>query len=95
MRPTKLCSSGSARATAVRERGKARSHLPGFLFRLGRLFVVKTGWTRPTALARQGAFRSAGSADPVASLYPTVTGAEARIERLTRQFLDLIPQWPF
>lgn len=84
-----------ARATAVRVLGKARQHLQGFLLRHGRLYAGKKGWTqayrRWLATVR---FDHPAQQIVLQDYIHAVTGAEARVERLTRQIEELIPQWP-
>lgn len=83
-----------ARATAVRCLGKARRHLQGVLLRHGRICPGKKGWTvacrrwlttvRFDPRAQQIVFQDHVHA---------VTDAEARVDRLTRQIADLVPNW--
>ena len=83
-----------ARATAMRVTGKARQHLQGFLLRHGRIYPGKKGWT--------GAYRRWLAT--VRFIHPAqqivlqddidaVADAEARVERLTGQIADLLPNW--
>src|SRR6516165_5883077 len=83
-----------ARATAVRVLGKARQHLQGFLLRHGRLYAGKNGWTqayrRWLATVR---FDHPAQQIVLQDYIHAVTGAEARVEQLTRQIEELLPQW--
>ncbi len=83
-----------ARATAVRVLGKARQHLQGFLLRHGRVYAGKRGWTlayrRWLATVR---FDHPAQQVVLQDYIHAVTDAEARVERLTRQIEDLLPQW--
>lgn len=83
-----------ARATAMRVAGKARQHLQGFLLRHSRIYPGKKGWT--------GAYRRwlalVGFTHPAQQIVlqdyiEAVAEAEARVERLTGQIADLLPQW--
>jgi transposase len=83
-----------ARATAVRVLGKARQHLQGFLLRHGRLYAGKKGWTlayrRWLATVR---FDHPAQQVALQDYIHAVTGAENRVEQLTRQIEELVPQW--
>ena len=83
-----------ARATAARVLGKARQHLQGFLLRHGRLYAGKKGWTqahrRWLATVR---FDHPAQQIVLQDYIHAVTGAEARVEQLTRQIEELLPQW--
>ncbi len=83
-----------ARATAVRVLGKARQHLQGFLLRHGRIYAGKKGWT----LAYRRWLTTVRFDHPAQQVVlqdyiHAVGDAEARVERLTRQIEDLVPQW--
>lgn len=83
-----------ARATAVRVLGKARQHLQGFLLRHGRVYAGKKGWT----LAYRRWLTTVRFDHPAQQVVlqdyiHAVTDAEARVERLTRQIEDLVPDW--
>jgi transposase len=83
-----------ARATAVRVLGKARQHLQGFLLRHGRFYAGKKGWT----LAYRRWLTTVHFDHPAQQIVlqdsiHAVTDAENRVERLTRQIEELIPQW--
>ena len=82
-----------ARATAVRVLGKARQHLQGFLLRHGRLYAGKKGWTqahrRWLATVR---FDHPAQQIVLQDYIHAVTGAEARVEQLTRQIEELLPR---
>ena len=83
-----------ARATAVGVLGKARQHLQGFLLRHGRVYAGKKGWTlayrRWLTTVR---FDHSAQQVVLQDYIHTVTDAEARVERLTRQIEDLVPNW--
>lgn len=83
-----------ARATAMRVAGKARQHLQGFLLRHGRVYPGKKGWTgayrRWLALVR---FTHPAQQIVLQDYIDAVADAEARVERLTGQIADLLPQW--
>jgi transposase len=83
-----------ARATAVRVLGKARQHLQGFLLRHGRFYAGKKGWTlayrRWLATVR---FDHPAQQVVLQDYIHAVTGAENRVEQLTRQIEELVPQW--
>lgn len=83
-----------ARATAVRVLGKARQHLQGFLLRHGRVYAGKRGWT----LAYRRWLTTVRFDHPAQQVVlqdyiHAITDAEARVERLTRQIEDMLPQW--
>lgn len=83
-----------ARATAVRVLGKACQHLQGFLLRHGRVYAGKKGWT----LAYRRWLTTVRFDHPAQQIVlqdyiHAVTDAEARVERLTCQIKDLVPQW--
>jgi len=83
-----------ARATTVRVLGKARQHLQGFLLRHGRIYAGKRGWT----LAYRRWLTTVRFDHPAQQVVlqdyiHAVADAEARVERLTRQIEDLVPQW--
>lgn len=83
-----------ARATAVRVLGKARQHLQGFLLRHGRVYAGKRGWT----LAYRRWLTTVRFDHPAQQVVlqdyiHAVTDAEARVDRLTRQIEDVLPQW--
>lgn len=83
-----------ARATAVRMAGQARQHLQGFLLRHGRVYPGKKGWTK--AYRRWlSTLRFEHPAQQIVfqDYIHSVTDAEARVERLTRQIADLLPSW--
>lgn len=81
-----------ARATAMRVAGKARQHLQGVLRRHGRIYPGKKGWTgayrRWLALVR---FTHVAQQIVLQDHIDAVSDAEARVERLTRQIADLLP----
>jgi transposase len=83
-----------ARATAVRVAGKARQHLQGFLLCHSRIYPGKKGWTgayrRWLALVR---FTHPAQQIVLQDYIDAVADAEARVERLTGQIADLLPQW--
>ena len=83
-----------ARATAMRVAGKARQHLQGFLLRHGRVYPGKKGWTgayrRWLAMVR---FTHPAQQIVLQDYIDAVADAEARVERLTGQIADLLPQW--
>lgn len=83
-----------ARATAVRVLGKARQHLQGFLLRHGRTYSGKRGWT----LAYRRWLTAVRFDHPAQQVVlqdyiDAVSDAEARLDRLTRQIEELVPQW--
>ena len=97
-----------ARASAMRVLGKARQHLQGFLLRHGRIYPGPKGWTVasrrwPTTVRFQHPARARSccrSEDQRAFQWkdrPTnvdaVAHAEARVERLTGQIADMLPDW--
>ena len=81
-----------ARATAMRVLGKARQHLQGFLLRHGRVYPGKKGWTvayrRWLTTVR---FHHPAQQIVFQDYVDAVTDAEARVERLTGQIADLLP----
>ena len=83
-----------ARATAMRVTGKARQHLQGFLLRHGRIYPGKKGWTgayrRWLATVR---FMHPAQQIVLQDSIDAVADAEARVERLTGQIADLLPNW--
>ena len=83
-----------ARATAVRVAGKARQHLQGFLLRHSRIHPGKKGWTgayrRWLALVR---LTHPAQQIVLQDYIDAVADAEARVERLTGQIADQLPQW--
>ena len=83
-----------ARATAMRVTGKARQHLQGFLLRHGRIYPGKKGWTgayrRWLATVR---FIHPAQQIVLQDYIDAVADAEARVERLTGQIADLLPNW--
>lgn len=83
-----------ARAAAMRVLGKARQHLQGFLLRHGRIYAGKKGWTlayrRWLTTVR---FNHPASQIVLQDYIHAVTDGEARVERLTRQIEELVPQW--
>lgn len=83
-----------ARATAVRVLGKARQHLQGFLLRHGRVYAGNRGWT----LAYRRWLTTVRFDHPAQQVVlqdyiDAVSDAESRLQRLTRQIEDLVPQW--
>ena len=85
---------GRARATAVRVLGKARQHLQGFLLRHGRVYAGNRGWT----LAYRRWLTTVRFDHPAQQVVlqdyiDAVSDAESRLQRLTRQIEDLVPQW--
>lgn len=83
------------RARAGAMRGiKARQHLQGFLLRHGRIYPGKKDWTgayrRWLALVR---FTHPAQRIVFSGYINAVADAEARMERLTGQIADLLPQW--
>lgn len=83
-----------SRATAVRVVGKARQHLQGFLLRHGRIYAGKKGWTvayrRWLTTVR---FQHPAQQIVLQDYVHAVTDAEARVERLTKQIMGLVPDW--
>ena len=83
-----------ALATAMRVTGKARQHLQGFLLRHGRIYPGKKGWTgayrRWLATVR---FIHPAQQIVLQDYIDAVADAEARVERLTGQIADLLPNW--
>lgn len=83
-----------ARATAMRVLGKARQHLQGFLLRHGRTYPGKKGWTvayrRWLTTVR---FQHPAQQIVFQDYVYAVADAEARVERLTGQIADLLPDW--
>ncbi|MCC5967800.1 MAG: IS110 family transposase [Natronohydrobacter sp.] len=83
-----------ARATAMRVVGKARQHLQGFLLRHGRIYPGKKGWTvayrRWLTTVR---FEHPAQQIVFQDYVDAVADAEARVERLTGQITDLLPDW--
>ncbi|MDO5759080.1 MAG: IS110 family transposase [Rhodobacterales bacterium] len=83
-----------ARATAMRVTGKARQHLQGFLLPHGRIYPGKKGWTgayrRWLATVR---FTHPAQQIVLQDYIDAVADAEARVERLTGQIADLLPNW--
>jgi transposase len=84
-----------ARSTAMRVLIKARQHLQGFLLRHGRIYAGKKGWTlayrRWLTTVR---FDHSAQQVVLQDYIDAVTGAEERVERLTRQIADLAKNWP-
>jgi transposase len=83
-----------ARAKAVRVVGKARQHVQGVLFRHGCIYVGKKGWTeayrRWLTTVR---FRHPAQQIVLQDYVHAMTDAEARVERLTKQIMELVPNW--
>lgn len=83
-----------ARATAMRVLGKARQHLQGFLLRHGRVYPGKKGWTvayrRWLTTVR---FHHPAQQIVFQDYVDAVADVEARVERLTGQVADLLPDW--
>ncbi|WP_243700328.1 IS110 family transposase [Paracoccus versutus] len=79
---------------AMRVTGKARQNLQGFLLRHGRIYPDRKGWTgayrRWLALVR---FTHPAQQIVLQDYIDAVADAEARVERLTGQIADLLPQW--
>lgn len=79
---------------AMRVTGKARQNLQGFLLRHGRIYPGRKGWTgayrRWLALVR---FTHPAQQIVLQDYIDAVADAEARVERLTGQIADLLPQW--
>jgi transposase len=83
-----------ARATAVRVAGQARQHLQGFLLRHGRIHPGKKGWTKACRRWLSTVrFEHAAQQIVFQDYIHAVTDAEARVERLTGQIADLLPDW--
>jgi len=83
-----------ARATAVRVAGKARQHLQGFLLRHGRIYPGKKGWTKAyRRWLTTVRFEHPAQQIVLQDYIHSVTDAEVRIERLTKQIADLLPCW--
>jgi transposase len=79
-----------ARATAVRVAGKARQHLQGFLLRHGRIYPGKKGWTKAYRhWLTTVRFEHLAQQIVLQDYIHSVTDAEVRIERLTKQIADL------
>jgi transposase len=83
-----------ARATAVRVLGKARQHLQGFLLRHSRVYAGQKGWTQAyrrwlTTLRFDHIAQQVVLQDYIHSVHD----AEARVDRLTRQITELVPNW--
>ncbi len=84
-----------ARATAMRVLGKARQHLQGFLLRHGRVYAGKKGWTQAyRRWLTTVRFDHPAQQIVLQNYIHAVTGAESRVEQLTRQIEELVPQWP-
>jgi hypothetical protein len=83
-----------ARATAMRVLGKARQHLQGLLLRHGRIYPGKKGWAvayrRWLTTVR---FQRHAQQIVFQDYVDAVADAEARVERLTGQIADLLPDW--
>ena len=84
-----------ARATAIRVAGKARQHMQGFLLRHGRVCAGRKGWTRAYRRFLTTIRFDHAPAQQIAlqDYIHAVTDAEARVERLTDQILQLLPTW--
>ena len=83
-----------ARATAVREFGKARQHLQGFLLRHGRIYPGKKSWT----VAYRRWLTTFGFQHPAQQIVfqdyvDAASVARARVDRLTGQIEELVPTW--
>ncbi len=78
----------------MRVLGKARQHLQGFLLRHGRIYPGKKGWTvayrRWLTTVR---FQHHAQQIVFQDYVDAVADAEARVERLTGQIADLLPDW--
>jgi transposase len=83
-----------ARATAVRVLGKARQHLQGFLLRHGCIYAGKKGWTQAyRRWLTTVRFDHPAQQIVLQDYIHAVTDAENLVDRLTRQIVELIPQW--
>ncbi len=85
---------GTTLTVRARVAGKARQHLQGFLLRHNRVYPGKKGWTGACRrwLARVR-FTHPEQQIVLQDYIDAVTDAEARVERLTVQIADLLPQW--
>ena len=83
-----------ARATAMRVTGKARQHLQGFLLRHGRVYPGNKGWTKAyRRWLTTVRFDHPAQQIVLQDYIHAVTDAEARVERLTGQIAELLPDW--
>ncbi|MFC3311273.1 IS110 family transposase [Falsigemmobacter intermedius] len=83
-----------ARATAIRVAGKARQHMQGFLLRHGRNYPGKKGWTKAyRRWLTTVRFDHPAQQIVLQDYIHAMTDAEARVERLTDQILQLLPTW--
>jgi transposase len=83
-----------ARATAVHVCGKARQHLQGFLLRHGRIYAGKKGWTQAyRRWLTTVRFDHPAQQIVLQDYIHAVSDAEARIDRLTQQIEEMVPQW--
>jgi transposase len=83
-----------ARATAVRVLSKARQHLQGFLLRHERIYRGTRAWT----LAYRRWLTTVRFDHPAQQIVlqdyiHAVQDGEARLDRLTRQIAELLPNW--
>jgi len=83
-----------ARATAMRVTGKARQHLQGFLLRHGRVYPGKKGWTKAyRRWLTTVRFDHPAQQIVLQDYIHAVADAEARVERLTTQIAEFLPDW--
>jgi transposase len=83
-----------ARATARRVLGKARQHLQGFLLRHGRIYRGVRGWTRAyRRWLTTVRFDHPAQQIVLQDYIHVVADAEARLGRLERQIIELLPTW--
>ena len=83
-----------ARATAARTLSKARQHLGGFLLRHGKIYSGVRTWTQ----AYRRWLTTVRFDDPAQQIVlqdyiDAVTDAERRVDRLTRQITEHLPDW--
>jgi len=83
-----------ARATAAKVLSKARQHLNGFLLRHGKLYSGLRSWTQAyRRWLTTVRFDHPAQQIVFEDYIHAVTDAERRIDRLTRQIVELLPDW--
>jgi transposase len=83
-----------ARATAAKVLSKARQHLNGFLLRHGKLYCGLRTWTQAyRRWLTTVCFDHPAQQIVLQDYIHAVTDAEQRIDRLTRQIEELLPNW--
>lgn len=83
-----------ARATAARVLTKARQHLGGFLLRHGKIYSGVRTWTQAyRRWLTTVRFEHPAQQIVLQDYIDAVTDAERRVDRLTRQIIEHLPEW--